>query len=217
VSNPELVLASSSTRRRVLFEALGLPFVASAADVDESQLPGETPPQLVQRLSVWKAHAVAGLFPDAVVIGADTVVVLDGLVLGKPDGHADAACMLRALRSRDHQVFSAVTALRLAERRSSTELSESRVWMRDYSDDEIAGYVAGGDPLDKAGAYAIQHPGFAPVERYVGCYAGIMGLPLCHLVRALAAVGFSVRLDPGQACYSVTGMRCLCSPQQHSR
>jgi len=196
MSCPALVLASSSARRQELLAALGLAFVTAAADVDEAQLPGEAPSELVQRLSASKARAVAGLFPEAVIIGADTVVVLDGVVLGKPSGAADAARMLRALRSREHQVFSAVTALRPAEGRSAVELSESRVWMRGYSDDEIAAYVAGGDPLDKAGAYAIQHPAFAPVERYIGCYAGIMGLPLCHLARALAAVGATFLCRP---------------------
>ena len=217
MSSPQLVLASGSTRRRVLLSALGMPFVAAAGDVDEGSLPGETPADLVRRLSASKAQAVASLFPDAVIVGADTVVVLDDIVLGKPGGATGAARMLRELRSREHQVFSAVTALRPAERLSETELSESRVWMRAYSDDEIAAYIAGGDPLDKAGAYAIQHPAFAPVERYIGCYAGIMGLPLCHLARALAGVGLSVPLEMTEVCRSVTGVPCSWSPQQHSR
>lgn len=217
MSSPLFVLASGSARRRALLTALGLPFVTAAADVDESRLPGETPAELVRRLSASKAHAVATLFPDAVIVGADTVVVLDDVVLGKPAGIAEAARMLHQLRSREHQVYSAVTALRPAKGLSATELSESRVWMRAYGDEQITAYIASGDPLDKAGAYAIQHPAFAPVERYIGCYAGIMGMPLCHLVRVLAALGVSAPLETAEACRSATGVRCCCPHERPSR
>ncbi|MDH7485064.1 MAG: Maf family protein [Anaerolineae bacterium] len=206
-----LVLASGSPRRQELMAVLGLPFIVAAAEVDEQQRPGEPPAALVQRLSQAKAMAVACRHPNAVIVGADTVVVLDGEVLGKPADAGDAVRMLRALRGRLHLVYSAVTALHVATGRQATELSESCVWMRDYSDEEIAAYVASGDPLDKAGAYAIQHQGFAPVARIEGCHAGVMGLPLGHLARALAAVGVSVPVDVAQACASATGAACCLS------
>jgi len=206
-----LVLASGSSRRRELLSALGLPFVVAAAEVDEQQRPGEPPAALVQRLSRAKAVAVAARHPDAVIVGADTVVVLDGEVLGKPADAEDAVRMLRALRGRPHLVYSAVTALHVATGRQTTELSESGVWMRDYSDEEIAAYVASGDPLDKAGAYAIQHRDFAPVARIEGCYASVMGLPLGHLARALAGVGVTVPADVAQVCAAATGAACYLS------
>ena len=208
----QLVLASSSPRRRELLTALGLPFTVATAAVDERQRPDEPPAALVQRLSRAKAAAVVSRHPGAVIVGADTVVVLNGAVLGKPADAEDAVRMLRALRGRPHLVYSAVTALHVAAGREATELSESCVWMRDYSDGEIAAYVASGDPLDKAGAYAIQHRGFAPVAGFEGCYASIMGLPLGHLARALAAVGVTtVPVDVAQACQAATGAVCCLS------
>lgn len=206
-----LVLASASPRRQELLAALGLPFVVVAAEVDEQRRPGEPPAALVQRLSRAKAMAVAALHPNAVIVGADTVVVLDGEVLGKPADAGEAGRMLRALRGRPHLVYSAVTALHVATGCQATELSESRVWMRDYSDEEIVAYVASGDPLDKAGAYAIQHQGFVPVARIEGCYASVMGLPLGHLVRVLAAVGVTVPVDVAQACAAAIGAACFLS------
>jgi septum formation protein len=210
----QLVLASASPRRRELLKAVGLPFIIVAAEVDERQRPGESPAALVQSLSRAKAAAVAARYPDAVIVGADTVVVLDGLVLGKPADVEEAARMLRALRGRSHLVYSAVTALEAATGRQATAVSESRVWMRDYSDAEIAAYVTSGDPLDKAGAYAIQHRHFTPVARIEGCYASVMGLPLGHLARVLAAVGVAVPVDVAQACQAATGAECCLRKQR---
>jgi len=203
-----LILASASPRRQELLKALGLPFIIVPAEVDERQQTSASPAALVQSLSQAKAAAVAARYPDAVIVGADTVVVLDGLVLGKPADAAEAARMLRALRGRAHLVYSAVTALAAATGRQATAVSESRVWLRNYSEAEIAAYVASGDPLDKAGAYAIQHRDFTPVARITGCYASVMGLPLGHLARVLAAVGVAVPVDVAQACQAVTGAEC---------
>lgn len=211
--NLQLILASTSSRRRELLQALGLPFRVVPADVDERQQTGESPAALVQSLSQAKAAAVATRYPDAVIVAADTVVVLDGLVLGKPADAQEAARMLRALRGRSHLVYSAVTALAAATGRQATAVSESHVWLRDYSEAEIAAYVASGDPLDKAGAYAIQHRHFTPVARIAGCYASVMGLPLGHLARVLAAVGVAVPVDVAQACQAVTGAECCLSLQ----
>jgi len=203
-----LILASASPRRQELLKALGLPFIIVPAEVDERQQTSASPAALVQSLSQAKAAAVAARYPDAVIVGADTVVVLDGLVLGKPADAAEAARMLRALRGRAHLVYSAVTALAAATGRQATAVSESRVWLRNYSEAEIAAYVASGDPLDKAGAYAIQHRDFTPVARITGCYASVMGLPLGHLARVLAAVGVAVPVDVAQACQAGTGAEC---------
>jgi septum formation protein len=210
----QLVLASTSPRRRELLQALGLPFIIVPAEVDERQQTSASPATLVQSLSQAKAAAVAARYPDAVIVAADTLVVLDDLVLGKPANVEEAARMLRALRGRAHLVYSAVTALAAATGRQATAISESRVWLRNYSEAEIAAYVASGNPLDKAGAYAIQHRHFTPVARIEGCYASVMGLPLGHLAQVLAAVGVAVPVDVAQACQAATGAEC-CLRSQH--
>jgi predicted house-cleaning NTP pyrophosphatase (Maf/HAM1 superfamily) len=228
-----LILASASPRRRKLFSLLGVPFVATAADVDEEIEEGEAPQEMVCRLSLAKARAVALSYPEELIVAADTIVVLDGDVLGKPADETEAVAMLRRLRGRKHTVLSGATVYhpasgracpepcpdgstgsprRLVEgrgRRAITELVESAVWMRAYADEEVARYAASGDPLDKAGAYAIQHQSFSPVERIGGCYASVMGLPLCHLSRALAQLGLTLPVDVPQACQVFTGHRCL--------
>jgi MAF protein len=122
---------------------------------------------------------------DFILLASDTVVSLDGEPLGKPRNAAEARSMLRRLRGRVHQVYTAITLIDLQADRSITELACSDVPMRAYTDDEIEAYIATGDPFDKAGAYAIQHDGFHPVEKFAQCYANVMGLPLCHVVRAL--------------------------------
>jgi MAF protein len=205
----KLVLASASPRRRQLFSRLKLPFVAMAADVDEEIEEGESPQDMVCRLSLAKAQALALTWPEALIVAADTIVVLDGDVLGKPADEAEAVAMLRRLRGREHTVFSGVTVYSPAAGQTITELAESGVWMRAYTDEEIGRYAASGDPLDKAGAYAIQHQNFSPVERIEGCYASVMGLPLCHLARALTQLGLTLPVDVPQACQGFTGHRCL--------
>lgn len=203
-----LVLASASPRRRQLFSLLEVPFIAVAADVDEGGEEGETAQEMVCRLSLAKAEAVAVSYPDNLIVAADTIVVLDGDVLGKPADEAEAVAMLRRLRGRKHTVLSGVTVYHPTSGRAITELAESAVWMRAYADEEIARYAASGDPMDKAGAYAIQHQHFSPVERIEGCYASVMGLPLCHLARALAQLGLTLPVDVPQACQGFTGHRC---------
>jgi len=216
-----LVLASASPRRRELFSILEVPFTVAVADVDEEIEQGESPQEMVCRLSLAKARAVALSHPGDLIVAADTIVVLDGDVLGKPADEAEAVAMLRRLRGRKHTVLSGVTVYHLAPPLSPPqswggwggqgimELAESAVWMRAYTDEEAARYAASGDPLDKAGAYAIQHQSFCPVERIGGCYASVMGLPLCHLARALAQLGLTLPVDVPQACQCFTGYRCL--------
>ncbi len=204
-----LVLASASPRRRALFSLLEVPFMTAAADVDEEIEEGESPQEMVCRLSLAKARAVALSYPEGLIVAADTTVALDGDVLGKPADEAEAVAMLRRLRGREHTVISGVTVYPPASGRAITELAESTVLMRAYADVEVARYAASGDPLDKAGAYAIQHHDFSPVERIGGCYANVMGLPLCHLARALAQFGVTLTVDVPQVCQGFTGHHCL--------
>jgi septum formation protein len=188
--------------------ALGLPFVVHVADVDERNGAGEPPDALVARLSREKARAVADRYPNAVVIGADTIVTLEGQLLGKPIDPADATEMLRRLRDRPHDVYSGVTVCLPDGSEPVTAVVGSTVWMRPYGEAEIAAYVASGDPLDKAGAYAIQNASFHPVARMQGCYASVMGLPLCALTRLLAEAGIVSPVRTTEACTSLTGVSC---------
>lgn len=202
---PSLILASASPRRLQLLQRLGVVFEAVAADIDESQQPGEAPLALVQRLARSKARTVAERRPGCALLGVDTIVVLEDAVLGKPADAAEATAMLLNLRGRDHWVWSAVYAWNPQSGREATALNGSQVWMRAYSDDEIAAYVASGDPLDKAGAYAIQHPEFAPTARISGCYSGVMGFPLGDVTRVLREIGLVAPSDVAAACTSPFG------------
>jgi septum formation protein len=212
---PSLVLASASPRRRELFALLGLPFVASSADVDEIARAGESPAQLVVRLSATKAATArqnllesGQLSSDTFVVAADTVVVLDDKILGKPADTTEARQMLRRLRARAHKVYSAVAVTEVSSGRTTIHLDTTTVWMRNYSDAEIEAYVRSGDPLDKAGAYAIQHTGFRPVARLEGCFTGVVGLPLRALVKGLAHFGVTPPVDVAMVCRQWTGHAC---------
>jgi septum formation protein len=202
-----LILASGSPRRHAFLNALGLSFAIHVADIDEQTRDGEPPHDLVARLSREKACAVAAAHPEATVIGADTIVTLDDGLLGKPAGPAEAADMLRRLRGRAHVVYSGVTVCPPGGV-PRTAVVGSTVWMRDYREDEIAAYVASGDPLDKAGAYAIQNEPFHPAERMQGCYASVLGRPVQALVDLLAGAGVRPPVGPPAACEAVTGMPC---------
>jgi len=215
------ILASGSPRRRELFALFNLPFDVASADVDETPRDGEAPDEMVARLSQAKASAVArhlarpegaviadGIIADGVIIAADTTVSLDGVPLGKPVDPADARRMLRALRGRTHQVHTALTLLDTRTGHSLTDVATTDVPMREYDDDELAAYIASGDPLDKAGAYAIQHDGFHPVAEMRGCFANVMGLPACHLARALRAFGVKSPADIPVACQAHIGYPC---------
>jgi septum formation protein len=202
-----LILASKSPRRQALLAALGLTFTVYAADVDETPLPGETPDALVCRLCRAKAQAVAVRRPGAVVLAADTLVALDGRLLGKPADPVEATATLAALRDRTHQVYTAVCVAHAGEQRA--RLAISHVTMRPYGDDEISTYVASGDPLDKAGAYAIQHPLFSPVAGWTGCYTSVMGLPLGVATDLLREAGLPVEADVPAICAGYGGRCCL--------
>jgi MAF protein len=162
-----------------------------------SPRPDETPGEYVSRLALEKARSVAQRQPQAVVLGADTTVVIDGEVLEKPADAAEATRMLKALRGRPHTV---VTGVAVVDGRTGRWLSATRsteVLMRRYSDEEIAAYVASGEPMDKAGAYAVQDERFHPAEDVAGCYLNVVGFPLCEVVRLLDRLGATVRLRQG--------------------
>jgi septum formation protein len=204
-----LVLASGSPRRRELLGLGDWEYSVVVSDVDETQKPGETPNDYVQRLSREKARAVAArVDPDCIVIAADTAVVDGPEILGKPKDTADAERMLRQLRGRVHQVYTGLTVLRPMDEKMVTELCVTDVPMRSYSDEEITAYVNSGDPMDKAGAYAIQHPEFKPVESLGGCRASVMGLPMCHVVRVMKRFDVRPGTDMPAACQSLLKYEC---------
>jgi septum formation protein len=203
-----LILASTSPRRRQLLTLLGIPFSTRSAAVDESQMEGESPTDLVVRVSRAKAYAIRDVRHDELVVAADTIVVLDDQILGKPRDAGEAQAMLSQLRGRSHLVYTGISVWQPGTWRMVNELSSSVVSMRDYSDVESEAYIASGDPLDKAGAYAIQHQGFAPVRHMEGCWLTVMGLPLCHLRRALEAFGVVVPADVPGTCRAFTQQSC---------
>lgn len=191
-----LILASASPRRQALIHLLGYPVEVRVADVDELSVTDPDPARNVVETARLKAEAVAATVTGAgVIIAADTEVALDGQLLGKPAGAADATRMLQQLRNRTHQVHTGIVVCRLPDGKMATTVSTTDVTMRDYTDAEIAAYVASGDALDKAGAYAIQSASFRPVARLDGCYTGVVGFSLCRLSQALQAIGVRVSLD----------------------
>lgn len=177
-STKPIVLASASPRRLDLLKSLGLTFTVEPSRIEETLDPGLCPNEQAVRLARAKAKEVEAHSPEASVLSADTLVVLGDRVLTKPGDRQDATSMLLALRGREHRVVTGVVIGHTSGSR------ETKVQMRAYSDGEIEAYVATGDPMDKAGAYAIQHPNFRPVERIDGCYCNVVGLPL-GLVRDL--------------------------------
>ena len=184
---PRVILASSSPRRRELLDTIGIAHEVLPADIDESYIPGEDPPAHAERLAREKGAVVAGAEPDALVISADTIVVVDGDVLGKPRDEADAARMLARLSGRSHQVHTAVAASMGGRVASGVEVV--RVTFRALSDADISAYIATGEPMDKAGSYGIQGYGATIVDRIEGDYFAVMGLALGRMVKLMRAVG----------------------------
>ena len=181
-----LILASNSPRRKELLRLGGWNFRILPADVDETPLETEPADYYVRRLAEEKARAVADQTSMGEwIVAADTTVADGEHILGKPQDAAEAMSMLLNLSGRVHQVHTAVAVFDPHADRMSVELATTNVPMRPYTREEIQAYIATGDPFDKAGSYAIQHPEFRPVEALTGCYANVVGLPLCHLARAL--------------------------------
>jgi septum formation protein len=204
-----LILASQSPRRLELLRLIGWDFEVMPVQVDETPWPDEPPADYVMRLAGAKARAVHSSAPlGSVVVGADTSVVDRGEILGKPADPGSAVEMLQRLRGHSHQVYSAVAVLHTVDGALLLDLCITDVPMRQYGDDEIQRYVESGDPLDKAGSYAIQHQGFRPVERLDGCAANVMGLPLCHLTRTLRRIGLAPAADVPARCQEMLSYHC---------
>ncbi len=187
MSAPRILLASSSPRWRELLTLVGIAHEVRPADIDERVLPGERPAPHAERLARTKAETVGAADREAAVIGSDTIVVVDGDILGKPADEAHARRMLERLSGRTHTVFTAVAVARGG--RTVSEVEAVEVTVRALGGDEIARYVATGEPMDKAGAYGIQGFGATLVERIEGDYFAVMGLSLVRLVRLLRRVG----------------------------
>ena len=198
MSGARVVLASSSPRRRDLLNLIGIAHEVHPANIDETMRPREAPRRYAERLAREKASAIATRDPDLITIGADTVVVINRKVLGKPADAGDAARMLRMLSGREHTVITAVAVSRGRKLRSAIE--EVRVKFRRLRDDEIDAYIAMGEPMDKAGAYGIQGYGATIVERIEGDYFAVMGSPLVRLVGLMRDVG--VRYQFGELATS---------------
>ena len=188
---PHVILASQSPRRRELLTLVGIPHEVRPADIDESYGAGELPHAHAERLAREKAAVVARSAPDAVVIGSDTIVVLDGDVLGKPRDERDAASMLMRLSGRTHTVMTAVAVMWRGVERSAVE--EVEVTFHTLTSAEIDAYIATREPMDKAGAYGIQGFGATIVARVDGDYFAVMGLPLQRMVRLMTDLGLSYR------------------------
>ena len=237
---PKLYLASASPRRRLFFQELGIPFSVQPADIEEAPAPGETPISMVERLATAKALSVGerlvqegrarneiGFSVDngptsqtvQIVVGADTVVALDGESLGKPLNADEARAMLQRLRGRSHYVHTAVAVVRFAgvsRQAVRCVVNSTTVTMRGYTDAEIAKYVSAGAPMDKAGAYAIQDKHFSPVESLSGCPAGVMGMPAADLLRLLAEFGLPFGGVPHEVCRAQTGFPCCQEKEPNS-
>jgi septum formation protein len=189
----KLILASASLRRAEILKAAGFEFLVQAASGDESRLKDEPPERMVERLAMLKASAISEVQQeDAIVIGADTVVTIEGEILGKPGAPDVARTMLRKLRGREHRVITGIALIAVRRHALSTAAAPSvsdeitRVWMSQMTDEEIDDYVATGEPLDKAGAYAIQGRASRFIPRIEGCYFNVVGLPVAKVSQMLS-------------------------------
>ena len=191
MTEPRVILASQSPRRRELLTLVGIPHTVRPADIDEAYLPGEEPAAHAQRLAREKAAVVAAEDPEAVVIGSDTIVVVDGDVLGKPRDEAHAAQMLTRLSGRSHVVMTGIAVRWREVERSSVEMVG--VTFHPLTVQDIQAYIATREPMDKAGAYGIQGFGATIVERVDGDYFAVMGLPLQRMVRLMGELGLRYR------------------------
>ena len=194
-------LASNSPRRREMLAWMDWNLEASAANIDENRHSEESVQEYVLRIAAEKAvNPIPRVGSDDIIIAADTIVVLDEEMLGKPTDEREAFKMLSQLRAREHWVMTAIAVRSGGTEYVHQDICRTRVQMREYTDEEIKQYIASGDPMDKAGAYAIQSTIFHPAVDFNGCFASVMGLPLCHLERTLQK--FSI--------YELSGLAIIC-------
>ena len=189
VDNADLILASQSPRRKYLLEQAGLTFRVMPSGIDESKRPLSAPGDYVQSLAIAKAEDVARLNPDSWVLGADTIVAVDGRMLGKPKSARDARIMLRRLSGKTHQVFTGFCLCQQRTARQVADTVRTEVTFKTLTDQEIDWYINTGEPFDKAGAYAIQGLGTFLVRRINGSYTNVVGLPVCEVVEILIREG----------------------------
>lgn len=238
-----IILASNSPRRKQLLAFGGWSFQVSPVDIDEGVRVGEKPDDYVLRLSREKAQAARLSLSQPVqsmdvIVSADTSVVLNinhdnweavqslpefiqygnqtatsQLILGKPSDEKHAEQILRLLRNQTHQVYTGISVMRIADGEMQSMLVATDVPMRDYSDSEMHAYIISGDPFDKAGAYAIQHRDFHPAQELHGCYANVMGLPVCHLAIMLRKFNLDIQLDIAENCLETFDYSCPISKQ----
>jgi septum formation protein len=192
-----VILASQSPRRRELLSQIGIVHEVHPADIDETVWPGEEPVAHSERLAREKAHSLALRHPDAVVIGSDTIVVIDGMIMSKPDSRDDAIAMLERLSGREHTVYTSVAVAHAGRTLSGVEAVQ--VQFRALTRAQIEAYLDTGEPMDKAGAYGIQGYGATLVERISGDYFAVMGLPLGRLVGLIREMGYAYEFGPVRA------------------
>jgi septum formation protein len=188
----KIILASASPRRKALLEQLYLKFTVDTRVQEDAGFSGKEPHRLVKEISLKKAESAAGRYPDAIIIAADTIGVIHGRIIGKPHSESEARTMLAGLSGKAHSVITGFTVLDTLTRKTATRSVETTVYMKQVTESEIAAYVKTGEPLDKAGAYAIQGLGAALVERIEGDYFNVVGLPLCALAETLKEFGVKV-------------------------
>jgi septum formation protein len=187
-----IILASASPRRKALLEQICLKFTVDARVREDTEFVGQEPHQLVREISLKKAESVASGYPNAIIIAADTFGVIDGCIIGKPHSESEAHAMLAALSGKSHTVITGFTVLDTLTRKAVSRSVETTVYMKRITKSEIEAYVKTGEPLDKAGAYAIQGLGAVLVEKIEGDYFNVMGLPMCALAEVLKEFGVNV-------------------------
>ena len=213
---PPVILASASPRRRDLLYSVGIDCFIQPTDVDEIALESQFtgPPEgLAVHLAEHKVRAAAEMITTpAIIIAADTTVIIDNVILGKPTDATVAQAMLQQLRGRTHHVVTGIAMLATATATVTLKTKTTPVTMRDYTDAEIAAYIATGDPFDKAGSYAVQHPNFQPVARIDGCATNVIGLPLCLLLAELRPYGVVPTRKPNADGICQWNNRCSQQP-----
>jgi MAF protein len=206
---PPIVLASNSPRRKEILGWTGLSFSTHPADIDETPISGEPAEEYVMRLAEQKAQVSSGFAPfNGLVLAADTTVADGDELMGKPVDLEDARRMLVRLRGRTHQVHTAVVVAIPSRGTKERVLCSTDVHMRKYTDQELQAYLDTGDPIDKAGAYAIQHSEFRPVIKFAGCFASVMGFPLCHFEWLLRHMGYGDRKEIPYICQEHLSYSC---------
>lgn len=212
----QLILASASPRRKELFALTGINREHMSVEVDERPYPGEDPIGFVTRLAREKGQEAAQKISGShLIVTADTIVINENRILGKPKDAVEAKEILQNLTDRSHRVITSLAFVDSSPGNIELDICETSVPMRKYSLDEIEEYIATDSPMDKAGAYGIQDIDFHPVEldKLHGCYANVMGLPLCHLTRSIKRYGLEPPSDVPEACKAFTNYRCTVYPE----